>query len=325
MPECGSQVLFCDNPIRFDTYRGCSHWCNYCFASKKQDMSCIEVDEGVEALKRFIRGERTIETSWCDWNIPLHIGGMSDPLQPAEKKHRRTWECLKVLRDTQYPFILSTKGKLLGDDEYLNLLSECNGMVQVSLVAPIFDKIETGAPNFEERLKIIAKASKKLKRVVIRIQPYVIEAKPYILENLGRYKDAGVYGIIVEGMKFFKKTPFTERFQGDFVYEKQILERDFIEIKAEAHKNNLKFFCGENRLRQMGDSLNCCGSDGLEGFKSNCYNLNHLVLGNGAKPTEAMKKAGSACCFSAMCQTTIGNRQLKKMSFFEVMNKYIQK
>ncbi len=35
MPTCGSQIVICDLPIRFDTYFGCTHQCKYCFAVKK--------------------------------------------------------------------------------------------------------------------------------------------------------------------------------------------------------------------------------------------------------------------------------------------------
>ena len=85
MPKCGSQVLLCDLPVRFDTYKGCSHGCVYCFAQKKANMSDIKPYESVFVLKNFIEGKRGRDTSWCDWDIPLHWGGMSDPFQPAEK------------------------------------------------------------------------------------------------------------------------------------------------------------------------------------------------------------------------------------------------
>ena len=96
MPRCGSQVILCDVPIRFDTYQGCSHDCAYCFARKGVILNNIKPDESVKSLKSFITGERTIETKWCDWAIPLHWGGLSDPLQPCEKKYRRTYECLQL-------------------------------------------------------------------------------------------------------------------------------------------------------------------------------------------------------------------------------------
>ena len=86
--RCGSQITICDVPISFDTYNGCSHACAYCFVKRKTDISQIEKDNCYKALKNFIEGGRTELTRWCDWKIPLHWGGMSDPFQPAEKRHK---------------------------------------------------------------------------------------------------------------------------------------------------------------------------------------------------------------------------------------------
>lgn len=90
--KCGSQIILCNLPVRFDTYRGCSHGCRYCFAQKKNDISHIERDESVDGLRSFIEGKRGNETEWCDWNIPIHWGGMSDPFQPVEKQIRASYE-----------------------------------------------------------------------------------------------------------------------------------------------------------------------------------------------------------------------------------------
>lgn len=73
--DCGSQIILCDLPIRYDTYTGCSHACAYCFVKRKRDISQIAVDASIDTLKKFIKGERTQKTRWCDWNIPLHWGG----------------------------------------------------------------------------------------------------------------------------------------------------------------------------------------------------------------------------------------------------------
>ena len=113
MPNCGTQVVLCDLPIRFDTYKGCSHQCKYCFVQNKTDLTNIGKGETVKSLRDFIEGKRTKETRWCDWDIPLHWGGMSDPFQPAEKKNKLSLECLKLFKETQYPFVVSTKGKLI--------------------------------------------------------------------------------------------------------------------------------------------------------------------------------------------------------------------
>ena len=317
MPRCASQIILCDVPIRFDTYAGCSHGCKYCFARKVRDIREIKPDEGVEALRHFINGERTQETRWCDWDIPIHWGGMSDPFQPCEKIHGRSLECLKLLRETQYPFIVSTKGKLVADDEYLDVIKDCNCIVQISAVCSEFDVLEQGCPSFEERMEIVRKIAATGTRVIVRIQPYMTEVFNSVMQNIPRWADAGAYAVILEGMKYQRKKKGLVKVMGDFCYPKERLAQDFEKIKAEAHRCGLKFYCGENRLREMGDSLCCCGADDMEGWKSNHYNFSHIINGDKPEPTESQLKAGTAN--PSFSQTTIGSRRAKEMSFVEQM------
>ena len=308
MPDCGSQIFLCDVPIRFDTYEGCSHDCKYCFASRKKGINIIKKGEGKESLINFINGKRSIKTNWADWDIPLHWGGMSDPFQPCEEECEYSYECLKVFKETQYPFIV-------------DILKDCNVVVQISLVSPKYDNIELGCPTFDERIEMIKKIAPKVKRLNVRIQPYIREAKKDILNNLKLYKEIGVYGIILEGMKFKKKSGHLERLGGDCVYHLKDLEKDFSEIKKIAHSLGLKFYCGENRLRNMGDDLCCCGIDGLEGFKGNNYNLNHLLYDKD-KPiaTEAMLLNGSGLVFKSLGQNTTVQNFVKDKTFKECMD-----
>ena len=102
MPECGSQCWLCDLPIRFDTYKGCSHGCTYCFVQRKSSLE-VGLNESPERLYEFTQGKRNQKTVWADWDIPIHFGGMSDPFQPCEKQHKKTLEALKILAKTQYP------------------------------------------------------------------------------------------------------------------------------------------------------------------------------------------------------------------------------
>lgn len=206
MPNCGSQIILCGLPVRFDTYSGCSHACKYCFVQRKNDISDIETKESAESLLNFIQGKRTAETNWCDWDIPLHWGGLSDPFQPAEKTKRRSLECLKVFAETQYPFVVSTKGKLIIEPEYLELIQRCNCVVQISMVCSKYDILEQGAPTFEERLEMVKTLSPFVPRVIVRFQPYLTEILSDVLECIPRIKDAGAYGITIEGMKFAKKS-----------------------------------------------------------------------------------------------------------------------
>lgn len=318
MPLCGSQCTICDVPIRFDTYNGCSHGCKYCFVQKKNNLFDIKKGEGLESLKKFINGERNQTTNWCDWNIPLHWGGMSDPFQPCEKKYKYSLEALKVFAETQYPFIVSTKGKLICEPEYLDLIQKCNCVVQISMVCSEYDKLELGAPSFEERLKMLETLS-KIKRVNVRVQPYMIEVHNSIMKNIPRFAQAGAYGVIFEGMKFGTKHKGIIKVGGDFTYPLKGLKPKFLELKEECHKHGLKFYSGENRLRKMGDSLCCCGIDGMDGFITNKYNINHFINGDVQEPTKSMKTIGTAHCFKGKYQGAGETRIIATRSFEKLM------
>ena len=266
--KCGSQIILCNLPVRFDTYRGCSHGCRYCFAQKKNDISHIERDESVDGLRSFIEGKRGNETEWCDWNIPIHWGGMSDPFQPVEKQIRAS---------------------------------------------------------YEERLVILKTVSARVQRTIVRIQPYMPEVFHDVMKNIPRIAEAGAYGVIVEGMKFFKAKPGMTKIGGDFCYPLPRLRHDFEAIKAECHRYGLKFYSGENRLRAMGDSMTCCGIDGLPGFRPNEYNLCMLMNGKNPEPTEKMKEVGTGGPFKTLNQSAGSGRKIAKQSFYGLMQEELAK
>ena len=282
MPNCGSQCWLCDMPIRFDTYKGCTHGCKYCFVQRngKYDISKVQKGEGVKALMSWIQGKRTSETNWCDWNIPLHWGGVSDPFQPCERYYKMSYNALRVFAETKYPFVVSTKGRIIAEPEYLELLRKCNCVVQISMVCSSYDKLEEGAPSFEERLEIARKVAPNVKRLIVRIQPYMHEVYGEVYENLEKFKAAGAYGVIA-------------------------------------------LYSGENRTRELGDSLCCCGVSDLPGFKVNEYNLNHLLHGGKPAKTPQMQKTGTAMCFQSLYQNTANSRRLRGDSFeSEMLNVY---
>lgn len=325
--KCGSQIVLCNLPIRFDTYVGCSHGCRYCFVQKKNgQLEAVKKGDTVESLKAFVQGKRSGETAWCDWNIPIHWGGMSDPFQPVEKKYSYSLECLKYLAETKYPFVVSTKGRLAASPEYLELLAECNCVVQISMVCSRYDQLEKGAPSYEERLEMLRTISPRVKRTIVRIQPFMHEVLQDVLKNLPRVKAAGAHGVVVEGMKFAKAKPGLVRVGGDCVYPIELLRADFEQIKAEAHRCGLVFYSGENRLRNMGDDMTCCGIEGLDGFKPNTYNLCMMINGKNPQPTERMKQVGTADAFKTLNQTAGSGQKISKQSLAGIMqNELAQK
>lgn len=66
---------------------------------------------------------------------------------------------------------------------------------------------------------------------------------------------------------------------------------------------------------QWGDSLTCCGCDGLEGFRPNKYNLAHLMNGDKQEPTPKMKEKETGAPFRAIYQDTIYSNASLELSF----------
>lgn len=316
--DCGTQIVLCDLPIHIDTYQNCSHACKYCFVKRKHGIVEVEPKNCTSELVNFIKGRRSVTTNWCDWKIPLHWGAMSDPFQPAEKQFKCSLELLKVFADTGYPFVVSTKGKLITEEPYIGLIEKCNCVVQISAVCSLYDKLETGAPSYLERLEMMRVLSKKAKRVIVRIQPYIREALPQVLNNIPKLAEAGVYGIVVEGMKYINKRDGLIKVGGDWCYKTEHLRADFVRIRDCAHSVGMRFFCGENRLRSMGDDACCCGIEGLDGFVPNRFNAYHIMKGDAPQPTEAMK-CGSCNCFRALYQNANSSIELKLNKFASMM------
>ncbi len=76
--------------------------------------------------------------------------------------------------------------------------------MQISAVCSSYDKSEPGAPSYDKRVDIMGKIS-KYKRVIVRIQPLLPSVADEVINNLPRLRDAGVYGVIVEFMKYRTK------------------------------------------------------------------------------------------------------------------------
>lgn len=190
------------------------------------------------------------------------------------------------------------------------------------MVCSEYDVLEPGAPSFEERLEMVRKLAHRVKRVNIRIQPYMTEVFSSVMGNIRRFREAGAHGVIVEGMKFLKRKPGLVKVGGDYAYKQDTLKAHYEVIRDEAHANRLAFYCGENRLRGMGDDLTCCGIDGLNGFTPNEFNLCHLINGKKAEPTIRMQEPGTARCFQSLKQTAANHRELKDKSFSGCMLEY---
>ena len=320
--NCGIQCISCDFPIHFDTYKGCSHACKYCFVKSKYDISNVKPINTTKSLRNFINGGRNFETRWCDWNIPLHWGGNSDPFQPCEREHHKSLDCLKILAETKYPFMVSTKNPaLLLEEPYYSTLKECNCVVQISMACSKYDKLEQGAIPYEERLKTIKPLSEIVHRVIVRARPYFPDCHKDILKEIPRYAEAGAYALNVSSFISKKKQKGMKRYGNSYMFDSDLLYRLYKELKTACHDNGLVFLCAEADLEHMSDSLNCCGSEGLEGFVGNKFNRSHMALDEEyPEPTDAMKQPDTYQPFKCIGQSQVWANKCKGKTFEELMH-----
>ena len=321
MPHCNSDCWLCDLPVGTDPYKGCSHGCVYCFARRFATEIGGEVENGesASALRSFIEGKRDDTTAFVDWNIPIRIGSLTDPFQPIERKKRRTYDMLKVLAETEYPCLITTKGEVVADDDYVALLDQCNVLMQFTMACSSYDRLEPNAPPFEKRLEYMRKVAPHTKRTVVRIQPYFHHHFQEIFDNLKRFKEAGAYGVIVEGMKWGKKRKGLVKVGGDYTYPLSVITKDFLALREEAHRVGLKIYAGENRIRSLGDAISCCGNDGLEGFVPLTYNINHMIFDKSNMVcTEAMTRPDTARAIAGR----FDDKGVSKLSFKDAMDRY---
>ena len=114
-----------DSPdISFDRtinpYRGCEHGCIYCYARPAH--AYLGLSPGVDFetrlffkpdAARLLERELSAKGYACK---PVHIGGDTDPYQPAEREMRITRSLLEVLQRFNHPLSIITKSALIARD-----------------------------------------------------------------------------------------------------------------------------------------------------------------------------------------------------------------
>ncbi|HEY2178348.1 MAG TPA: PA0069 family radical SAM protein [Caulobacteraceae bacterium] len=101
-------------------YRGCEHGCIYCYARPAHAYMGLSPGLDFES-KLFFKPEAarllTRELARPSYRVgPIHIGGNTDPYQPAERNLRITRSVLQVLEAAAHPFSIITKSALIARD-----------------------------------------------------------------------------------------------------------------------------------------------------------------------------------------------------------------
>lgn len=100
---------------------------------------------------------------------------MTDGFQPIEKKYRVTYETIKALNEKRIPYLIVTKGAMVADDEYVDILDKELAHIQVT-VTTTNDKLSTtyekaSAPS--KRIAAIEKLQENGFDVQLRLSPFI--------------------------------------------------------------------------------------------------------------------------------------------------------
>ncbi|MBV9509069.1 MAG: PA0069 family radical SAM protein [Caulobacteraceae bacterium] len=182
-------------------YVGCSHGCIYCYA--RPSHAYMGLSPGVDfESKLFFKPDaaRMLERELSKPGYvckPIHIGGNTDPYQPAERIHRTTREVLKVLDRFNHPLSIITKSALIARDlDILGPMAE-RGLVRAAVSVTTLDRalaraMEPRAATPERRLGAVAALASAKAPVTVMFAPAIPGLNDHELEAvLERAAEAG--------------------------------------------------------------------------------------------------------------------------------------
>lgn len=321
MPKSSIYCSTCAYPIIFDTYRGCSHGCKYCFANFRTNYDRIpHPAESVESLKSWIAGKRGSREKWADWDIPISWGRNSDPFIPRDKIFKRSLSALKVFARTKYPFIVTTKSVLPAEEPYFSLFKECNCVFQYSIACEEMDALEPGTAGFEARLKAMEKLAPFVKCMTARISPIFLDYAESIKKNLPRFAAAGASVCMLSLAYSMTRKPGMEPLRtGRYSYPKAKALPVLRELKSEAEKCGMKAVI--TNFTEEREHPNCCGIEHVPGFAGNYCTVvaRDYFGGKYFSASAAQSRAGTGNAFRN-CFKSLSESELKKVSFEDVVN-----
>ena len=184
-------------------YRGCGHKCAYCYVpnvlhiKREKWGSFIEIKENIprvlsKELKRKKKGRVGIST-------------VTDPYQPAEKKHKLTRYCLEQLLIHDFPISIQTKSRLVIRDK--NLISKFSTAELMLSIATFDDNqrkiLEPYSSSIKERINVLEKFKKvNIEKSVFLgpIYPTLDEAR--IKEMMTVFSDLNISKVMIDDFNF---------------------------------------------------------------------------------------------------------------------------
>jgi DNA repair photolyase len=296
-----SQFSFCGLPLRLDTYRGCAFRCSYCFARYRggnlpgASVRAADAQHIKSVFDRALNRDGTgVVAEFLQHRTPVHFGGMSDPLQPAEEQHRVTASALKTLITHQYPTVLSTRSALVSTSPYIDLLKDLKSAVVQFSFSSTVDSTSARVEPHATRPSVLLRAMETLSNrgiiVTCRWQPYIPGISETPCKFVPRIAATGCRHLAFEHLKLplERSNPLWQEFsagtQRDFLgeYRRAGARRDGRELilpaseklqmvllaRSCSHRYGMTFGAADNEFQYLSDTGCCCsGVDQFPGFE----------------------------------------------------------
>jgi DNA repair photolyase len=174
-------------------YQGCEHGCIYCFARPAH--AYLNLSPGLDFETRIFHKPGLAALLQQEISSPryvcrvLHIGGNTDPYQPAERRLRSTRAVLELLLERRHPLSIITKGALiLRDLDLLRELAE-RQLVSVFISLTSLDDqlkrtLEPRAASPQARLRVVRELSAAGVPVGVMVAPVIPALTDHEIERL---------------------------------------------------------------------------------------------------------------------------------------------
>ncbi|MEM0350674.1 MAG: radical SAM protein [Archaeoglobaceae archaeon] len=168
-----SKLCTCGSKLSFNPYTGCSHRCDYCYATYIPRF--WEVREKKDLLHKLEKDLAEIG----DKEI-ISMSNSSDPYPVVEKEKEITRKSLKLFKEYNARLLIITKSDIILRD--LDLLSEIDCVVCLTITG--CDRLEKFAPSTERRIEVFKELSEVLPTVLRfdPIIPFLNDSKLEIIE-----------------------------------------------------------------------------------------------------------------------------------------------
>ena len=298
-----SLFAFCGLPLRLDSYKGCGFSCTYCFARARETVGGTPqirpADPGVlhrHFRRVFVdkREDLSVVSECLRRRMPIQLGAMGDPFQFAERRFRVTENYLRSTAEHGYPLVISTRGALVAEQPYLDLLKAQHAVVVRMSLSTADDKRSAAVEREDVRPTTILRTMEKLSsagiRVACRWQPYIpgLSEEPEMLAP--RVASAGCQHCSFEFLRlprernadlqvgFYRRT-------GEDIYDRYETARalhrvreyilpaeqrlpTILRARTAIRATGMRFGAADNDLQYLSDDACCCsGVDAVPGFE----------------------------------------------------------